>query len=172
MIFLDSDNPILGFVMLAAIGAIIYFIRLGKQKNLTANETASGIDSKRKISVGTYVGGHPNINNSQPTDLYLYNDSIKIATEGKVLAEIGSTDVKNITIEDDTQVRHRIGLKRMVLLGPLSLAVKKKVVEQHSFLTIEWNDGRFDHDTIFRFDGKGAMQSANWARNQIIKVIK
>ena len=167
----QAPFPWEGFILLSLIAGVILAYRYSKKKNLQAAEAGSGLDNRRAVNCGTYLGGHPEISMSCAVSLYIYPESLKIATAGKVLGEIAADNVKNISIEDATNVHRRIGLKRMVLFGPLSLAMKKKVVEQHAFLTVEWNDGRFDHDTIFRFDNKGAMETANSIRNSIIRVI-
>ena len=40
-----------------------------------------------------------------------------------------------------------------------------------AYLTINWKQGKFNHDTYFEFEGKDAMQKANTARNEIIKLV-
>jgi hypothetical protein len=38
-------------------------------------------------------------------------------------------------------------------------------------LSINWNDGRFEHTTLFSFENNDAMQNVNIARNGLIRLI-
>lgn len=50
--------------------------------------------------------------------------------------------------------------------------MEEKEKNELAYLTIEWNDGKFDHETIFEFEGVGSMQNANTARNKLIKTVR
>ena len=60
----------------------------------------------------------------------------------------------------------------MLLVGPLAFAWKKKEKKECAYIIIQWNDGRFNHETLFEFTGTGSIQSANTGRNNLINSIK
>ena len=68
-------------------------------------------------------------------------------------------------------IQKRVGLKRMLAIGIFAFAVKKKVKEELSYIIIEWSDGKFDHETVFEFEGKGSVTQANELRNKLINEI-
>ena len=89
-----------------------------------------------------------------------------------LVAKIPRDAIKNILAEDQSTVEKRITVDRLLLIGDFAFAWKKKAKNEVAFLTIEWNDGRFDNETIFEFEGKDAMEKANTARNQLIKIVR
>jgi len=137
----------------------------------------SGIDPNTIYSIGKYVGGHPKI------DKTIEKCSIYKRTEDIVICEVGQdyfpspksripiNSIKNIQVEDATSIEKKITLGRVLLVGVFALAWRKNKKDEHAFVTIDWNDGKFDHSTIFAFDGKLAMQTANTARNCLIKMV-
>ena len=57
----------------------------------------------------------------------------------------------------------------MLLVGVFALAWKKKKKNEEAFLNINWTDGKYEHETLFQFEDKGAFQEANKVRNSLIK---
>jgi hypothetical protein len=65
----------------------------------------------------------------------------------------------------------RITLGRVLLVGIFALAWRKKKKNELAFVTIEWKE-KFENSTIFSFEGQEAMQKANTARNELIKMCR
>ena len=59
-----------------------------------------------------------------------------------------------------------------MLTGVFAFAWKKKTKHELAYITIYWNDGKFDHETIFEFEGRNAMTRANSSRNKLINLAK
>jgi hypothetical protein len=129
-----------------------------------------------KISLGTYLHGHPDINNQieyingyeNATQLLLINEA-PFGTI-KLLAKIEKTSVQDVLIEDASTIEKRLTLTRIALLGPFAWALKKKKVTEQAYLTIKWKLGKFENDTTFLFEGKAAMTKANASRNSLLKL--
>lgn len=163
--------------------AIILFILLGmhgskKQKEIERDLKLKGYSLESKILTGKYVAGHPDLNDQIPVTIILpKGDKLIIMAETPLempvkKAEIGIDSVKNILAEDQSTVEKRVTVGRLLTVGIFAFAWKKKKKNELAFLTIEWNDGRFDHETIFQYEETDAMQKANTARNQLIKQVR
>lgn len=122
-----------------------------------------------------YKGGHPNLDNElNPVYLNLKDAQIEISSNSfgwSGTAAIKYSQVKNIVVEDATTFEKRVTLGRVLLVGVFALAWRKNKKKEASYLTIDWNDGRFDHQTIFEYDGTGSLNRANTTRNAIIKKV-
>jgi hypothetical protein len=121
---------------------------------------------------GKYCFGHPGI--SEPIE----DAGLKFADDQICIVRYDSPDlangfvsydqVRNVLVQDRSTIEQKVTLGRILLTGVFALAWKKKELKEHSFLTIQWNDGRFDHETTFGFDGPDAVMKANSLRNTII----
>ena len=147
--------------------------------NLDNNLIEMGYSIQLKIHTGKYFSGHPDINTPvEKTIIYPIDGILAIMnatsynTAPVKIAEINNSFIKNVQVLDKTSIENKVTLGRVLLTGVFALAWKKKKVNEAAYLTIEWNDGRFDHETIFEYEGKGSMQAANTARNKIIQVIR
>ncbi len=89
-----------------------------------------------------------------------------------ILGEIPSINIKNILVEDQSTVERRVTLGRMLLVGIFAFAWSKRQKNELAYLIFEWSDGRFEHETIFEFEGRDAMVKANTARNGVIKWLR
>jgi hypothetical protein len=49
---------------------------------------------------------------------------------------------------------------------------KKKKKNEIAFVTIEWEDGKFSHNTTFCIEGENASQRANALRNKFISCVQ
>ena len=148
-----------------------------KMKENNQKKIEMGLTSKQMIETGKYIAGHPKLDNAiQFTAIALNKETFTIYTYPfgnkraipKVVAEIATNLIKNIIIEDSSTIEKRVTVGRLLALGVFAFAAKKKTVNELAYLTIQWNDGKYDHDTYFEFEGKGAMQKANSARNHLI----
>ena len=168
------------FILLLLIGVFIIIGINGQKKEAEIKENfrISGIDIDDFVKIGTYVGGHPNKNENSDycfvdksgKDLVFYR---KIITEPPVeIFRISIESVKNITIEDASSIEKKVTLGRVLLVGVFALAWKKKKKNEIAFVVIEWNDGRFDNSTTFSIEGSDSMQTANTARNELIKICR
>lgn len=150
-----------------------------KHAEASAKNEKLGYSEADKIVSGKYIAGHPDLNDSiELSCLFNKNNSLEIFNNIVIdfvpmpLAFIPNAKVKNVLVEDQSTVEKRVTLGRVLLTGVFALAWKKKKVNESAFMTIEWNDGKFDHETIFEFTGLNAMQRANTARNLIIKAVR
>lgn len=181
----NGDPSISGFGWLIIIGAITLLIYTGISTNKERNESAikmqeKGMDYTEFTPLGTYVGGHPGIDNNldkifgrkEGENLELYR--IPIVTVSMPMKIVQSTipieSITNITVEDASSIEKRVTLGRVILVGIFALAWRKKKKNELAFLVIEWKKGKFEHATTFSFEGKDAMQSANIARNRVINI--
>jgi len=98
-------------------------------------------------------------------------DNMNTASIKDPLARISNDSITNIVIEDSSTIEKRVSFGRVFLVGIFALAWQKKKKNELAYLIIEWNDGRFDHETMFQFEGKDAMTKANTARNKLIAQI-
>lgn len=165
-------------IILFAVLVIILGINTNKKEKQN-NEAFKnmGYDMSNKIESGKYLGGHPDINNEIARTLIFSNGDIieifnfipfKIPTK---IGAINKSAIKNIIAEDQSTIESRVTAGRLLTVGVFAFAWKKKKKVELAYLTIEWNDGRFDHETIFEFEGLKALQRANTTRNNLIKTI-
>jgi hypothetical protein len=165
---------IIGLVLFAILG----MVGRKKQEENNAKLVELGYSIETKIETGKYVAGHPDINDSIPKTLIFPKDNkLEIMLETPMempskKGEIENSLVKNILAEDQSTIEKRITAGRLLMTGVFAFAWKKKKINELAYLTIEWNDGKFDHQTIFEFEGVGSMQNANTARNKLIKLIR
>nr|WP_294897851.1 hypothetical protein [uncultured Pedobacter sp.] len=147
--------------------------------NISKRLTDLGIDSSNIVQAGKYVSGHPEIDKEfthtvllRKADNIVVSQQLNTGMMPSNRAYIPIENIKDIAAEDASTFERRVTLGRVLLTGVFALAWRKKKKNEMAFLTIEWNDGRFDHSTVFNFEGFQAMQSANTARNQLIKWAK
>lgn len=172
---------IIAVIAFVVIGTIIDIVtRVKSSKKMEAN----GVSLDMFIRMDMYVGGHPMIDNQiknscifkRGSDLVICDfdiistsfDAQKFANEDCI---IPINSIKNILVEDASTVESRITMGRMLLVGIFALAWKKRQKNGLAFVVIEWTQGRFEHSTIFSFEGNGAMLAANSQRNRLIRVI-
>jgi uncharacterized protein YpmB len=138
-----------------------------------------GFDLKDFRNVGTYVGGHPEIDDSKENVCAIRHDrSICFFTgvlNHSVPQEIKNSQIpvesiEDVKFEDATTVEKRVTLGRMLLVGVLAFALKKKEKNEMAFVNIVWKKGKFENDTTFMYQGLDAAQKANKARNELIKM--
>ena len=89
-----------------------------------------------------------------------------------ICGSIDFASIKEVTLEDQSTIENRITVGRMLLVGPLAFAWKKKEKIESAYLILDWNDGTFNHKTLFEFTGSSSMQKANTARNKLINTVK
>ncbi len=165
------------------IGVIILLLIIGASGSSATKEVnekllAAGYDPEQQIILSKYLGGHPDINDAKPnTSLFYHSGSVHIMEYMPLkmpikLAEIPGANVKNVVVEDQSSVERRVTLGRMLLVGIFAFAWKKKKKNEQAYLIFEWSDGRFEHETIFEFEGRDAMMKANTARNGVIKWLR
>jgi hypothetical protein len=170
------------FWTIVIIGLVLFILLVitssQKEQENNAKLTKLGYSLDMKIETGKYVAGHPDINDAiTKTSIFPKNDKLVIMLEAPMAmpvrkAEIANSNIKNILAEDQSTVEKRVTVGRLLLTGIFAFAWKKSKKNELAYLTIEWNDGKFDHETIFEFEGVGAMQNANTARNKIIKIVR
>ena len=155
-------------------------IKKMEDKNIKRNEKRiihelslyGGFDKNSFIGSLKYKCGHPAIDQSKVVNLGLKDKNIYFMNFKKIrIAEIKGELIKNVLVEDDTTFEKRVSLAGLFLVGIFAFGMKKKQKNELAYITIEWNDGRFDHSTIFEYDGPGSLIRANKDRNKIISQI-
>lgn len=170
---------------LIVVGVVVFFvwaiISTNRRKSETAQEMVlKGMDFSDFVEMGTYAGGHPNLNETidkiycrkEDRNLKFYTIPIwEISMPETVSsADIPLDTIADITIEDATSIEKKITVGRIFLVGIFALGWRKKKKNEMAFLVIEWKKGRFEHSTTFSFEGKDAFQRANTSRNRLISL--
>lgn len=167
------------FYLLIFVLLIIYLAISGNTKDKKDKERMKkdGIDPTKFIRIGCYVGGHPQIDtNIQYCTVYKKKDDLIVGDSGKSIyplykGAIPLSSIKEILLEDATTIENKVTLGRVILVGIFALAWRKKKKNELSFVTIQWTKERFNHTTIFSFEGSNAMQTANKVRNRLLREI-
>jgi len=150
--------------------------------NTSSNELKNkmldlGFDLEKRVITWFYIAGHPEIDSTNiftsiiPKDNFLYIFEDKIIEMPKKIGRINCNQIKKIVIEDKSTIEKRVTMGRILLTGIFALAWKKIDKNEKSFLIIEWVDERFEHETIFEFNGESSLQEANTARNKLISFV-
>lgn len=161
--------------LFALAGFLIYSARNKMKENAKMKEM--GFDLDNKIDVGKYIAGHPDIDKPSERMSIVKKDGYLeliplIVDKGFNFPKIEMVKIKNVTVEDKSILEKRVTATRILLTGVLAFAWKKKTKDEFAYLVIEWNDDRFDHETIFEYTNKGAFERANTARNQLMRSIR
>jgi hypothetical protein len=151
------------FAFIIIFGAISSSKEQDKTNRRLKTQGLSSSDFKKTNA--TYVSGHQDINGNFPFVVYRKdNEYLRFYSRTSEISMPISKfkiSIKNISIEDATSIESKVTVGRLLLVGVFAFAWKKKKKNELAFTTIEWNDGRFDHTTIFNFEGKDATQKAN-----------
>ncbi|MFW5600413.1 MAG: hypothetical protein ACOCOC_04185 [Prevotella sp.] len=156
-----------------------------KSNKVNEEAMAKGDDPHSYKDVGNYAGGHPNVDkelkyihakkNGQVIEFWQgimnFDGTFMSKHPEKVEGfEIPIDAIEDIRIEDKTSVERQVGAGRMFLVGMYAFAWKKKKKNEMAFVVIKWKKGKFENETLFVFEEKGAMTKANTARNELIKM--
>lgn len=166
-------------LIIIAMGIITFgvYVKMEQDKKRKLLEDA-GFNPGEFIDSGKLLTGHPAVDTSkQFTYMYIKDGVIniheKIGAQSEIIvphfASIPCDKIKDVVIEDATTIEKRITATRLLAVGIFAFALKKKQKNELAYLTIKWNDGKFDHETIFEFSGKSAAELGNAARNKIIR---
>jgi hypothetical protein len=151
---------------------------------------AEGIEPESLFFGGSYIWGHPSLDKPIPavlfrdagSELQIYSGlhPSKQAPPGlgaqyqkpQLCGAIPKAKIGDVRLEDASSVGKRITATRAALFGALVIVdgLKKTVTETATALVITWNDGHFDHETVFQFQGsKVSATLANETRNRILR---
>lgn len=149
--------------------SLIFFLLYRASKRTRANIKGLGVEVKDVVRGLNYKCGHPMLDDQRLLNMALKGGNILLlGVTGKQVAGIEGRLVKNIAAEDQSTFERRVTLTRLALVGIFAFALKKRKKDELAYLTIEWGDGRFEHQTMFEFSGFGSMNTANKIRNKII----
>ena len=128
------------------------------------------------IPSGTYVSGHPRLNESiKNTSLLLDSKEVKIicfeVSDYAFKSTIEKKLITNVVMEDSSTIQTRVGIKRLLLTGIFAFAWKKKEKLESAYIVIEWKENQFNNETVFEFEGNGSIQKANTLRNKFINYL-
>jgi len=160
----------IGLVLLSA--CLVAFIKISVARTNKRNLASIGITSGAVIAAGKYVAGHPGLDHPFPmASLAVKDHQLLILDTGFEKAQISSGQITGITAEDATTVERKISVARLVTLGLFAFAFPTHKKNELAYLTVQWNDGRFSHETYFELAGQLAVQTANTTRNLLIKAL-
>lgn len=160
-------------LLVLGIGAIpvIFAITKAKKMNKMNPPVDDGFTGVPVKNI-KYNCGHPDIDRPGTYNLRFKDSNVHIFTLSKrELGVIPGDSIKEVIVEDESTFRQKVTLGRIALVGVFAFAIPKQKKEELAYLTISWNDGRFDHNTIFEYVGYMALMRANTDRNNIIKQI-
>lgn len=124
------------------------------------------------IECGTYISGHPLLDDPIKQVRILFDlESVKFFTAFTERASIQKNQITNVIMEDSSTIQTRVGIRRMLLVGIFAFAWKKKQKLESAYIVIEWKQNQFSNETIFEFEGIGAIQKANFLRNKFINYL-
>jgi hypothetical protein len=159
------------FVIAAISGA-------SSMKRVNAWLLSEGYTADGKVNMGKYIAGHPDLDAPiHPCCIYSKNGTLFLF-EDKPLdnpilrAEINLLQIKNISVEDKSTMEKKVTLGRFLAVGLFALAWQKDTKNEMAFVLIDWSDGQFDHETLFEYSTKNAMELANTARNMLMRCVK
>ena len=161
------------------IALIIFAIKRIRKGKFLKHQFQQIYNLQDKVEMGTLVSGHPDVNErailtvilNKEKNLEIFkNFSGNFTMHPIKIASIEKDKVSNVIAEDQSTIEKRITGTRLLLTGIFALAWKKKTKHELAYITIYWNDGKFDHETIFEFEGLNAMNRANLSRNKLIKL--
>lgn len=160
------------FIFILIVLMIVGAVSQGNS-NIKKFEANFNVKASDLIVSGTYVSGHPLLNDPlKDTKLLLENDSVKIFTvDGNgfhLKSIIAKEAITNVAMEDASTIQNRVTVGRLLLTGIFAFAWKKKSKQECAYFIIEWKQGQFDNETIFEFEGAGSIQKANTLRNKFI----
>lgn len=165
------------FILIIAVLLIITSFFQGNS-NIKNFERQFGYKISELIPSGTYVSGHPQLDNSFiNSSLVLDKEKVKIFElppngMGFVFkSAIQKKDITNVVMEDASTIQKRVTVGRLLLTGIFAFAWKKKEKIESAYLIIEWNQAQFKNETIFEFEGKGSIEKANTLRNKFINYL-
>lgn len=181
---------IAGIVFVLAIVGICYglylkYTKKGQQKlkdneRKIAEQQEQAAESNRVLKdmnamqAGKYLTGHPTLIQSVEKVVVGYDNgkAVIIQINGPALdrlATIPLLDIKNVSAEDVSTVEKRVSASRYLSMGNLAYLAPKEVRKERHYVTIEWQDGKFAHETIFEFEGKDSIAKSNAFRSALIQ---
>jgi hypothetical protein len=166
-----------GYLLILAFVAFI-IIMIAQTKNYEKEIKEKGIDLSLFKSIGKYIGGHPSINNEidyvsikkEEGCITLYETPPMKIPSRIPDADIPIKDIDDISVNDASEIERKITVGRIFLVGIFALGWRKKKKHEIAFVVIDWHKGKFNNSTTFCFEGKAAMNLANTARNELIKM--
>lgn len=164
--------------LLIFIGIIVSIATGASSTSKSTSEVKPGYSITSLINAGSYMGGHTSIDNLinrcfllvTKSDIEIYERKYDFE-DPKYYASIPINKITDIQVEDGSTIEKKITLGRVLLVGIFALAWQKRKKYESGFVTIEWNDGKFNHNIIFGFEGKNAIENANTLRNKLINRI-
>ena len=162
------------YILILIIITVGIFATIKWDKARKEKQSKNGWVRGTGVNLIEYISGHPELNTPlKPIMAYKVSDRLELVNDLtlKKLAEIPTNSIQKIEVEDQSTLEKRISLTRVALVGVLALVWQKKKKNELAYLIIYWNDGRLEHETLFQFEGMQALNLANTAKNQLIKLL-
>ena len=159
-------------IILLTIVVFFFYMAYKTNKRNQADPNFQSIKAniQNKINAGKYLSGHPFIDKAVENIKIIPRETdLSLISGIKQLAIIKKEEIKNVLAEDASTMEKKVTVGRLLLTGVFAFALKKNKKNELAYVTIQWNDKRFDHETIFEFTGRNAMEQANTVRNSLIK---
>lgn len=146
----------------AIIIALIIYSRLAK-KALIKKLAQEGYDVANRIEHIRFISGHPDIDSNLPVTglfrrgdfLYIMKTTYALRLTYEFVGSIPLNDIVNIDVLDDSYS-----------------ATSYANGQEASQLAVTWQDGRFQHNSIFGYRGNNAINKATKARNILLRIIQ
>ena len=103
-----------------------------------------------------YKGGHPDLKKEKDCTMKITNDDLTISY-GISQGKIDFSSITGIHYETAEQISRRITATRLLALGPLAFAFKKKIKDSEKYLTIEFIMN--DMECAVLFSGKKSQDA-------------
>lgn len=180
----DGDIGIASWFWVVLALLFVFFIVTIVKSNKEVSEAneklaEKGLKMADFTKLGHFVGGHPDIDKDvrnvsvlPEENVLKFFDHLPPINMPKPIFDIEKNKISEIKVEDASTVEKNITLGRVFLVGIFALAWRKSKKNEFAFVSIEWNDGRFSHSTLFAFEGKDAFTEANKSRNSLIKMLR
>jgi hypothetical protein len=171
-VFLMSKfGTFVGIIIVMPVFAIIFSILQAQEKK----QQVAKYNIVARVAVGKYLLGLPHRN--QPADniecIVTEDELVFVDQLGNELDKIPRISVKEIIVDDKSQISQRLTVTRMLTLGIFSLATPKKKKHQEFCLVIDWTDiGNTRHNSVFELSGIAANTRANTAANTLKQYVK
>lgn len=125
-----------------------------RQEQNTARNNLRG----KKITglLAEYIGGYDQYQKASGTlSFYEKRLEFSVALMKAKSFEIENSQVSDIAVEGRDEVHSRVTVTRLLTVGILAFALKKKKEDKEAFITVVLNDGQ---EAVFHVKGKSPLQ--------------
>jgi hypothetical protein len=167
-------------LLILGVFSVFYFLLLShlrrvlKKRNMRSNL----IKKYNLLDLGTLIHGHPDVDNNCEICLGSVDNNNLILNKAYKdnvinIAYIPKEAIANISVLDQTTFENtETWMRQSYIFKKYTIAFHNKIEHTLVYLIIKWNDGRFDHETVFAYSNSDAMNTANKVRNILIRMLR